>query len=453
MSAFTRRSGYTRRTPPGTAADFLNADNNVTYLPPGLGDERLGLVSDPAYQALVPWNIEHRSPPSGILKIIGMPPGGQTIIDDHRLGGDVMSPFGDPWDWVGGNPTSGIYVIDNVPLGPHKIEVISPLGEVKTWTAQNIVETTFFNRFNLSTGLSPAGSVVNEINYTTQPGTPLGILKITGMPPGGGIDIDGADFNTAGKGFAIGWVGGTPASGVYVLAAVPVGNHSIELQSSDGTKKTWPAQAIVATTPYQFDIATGRAPAGAVVNEIDWTRQPVASQDNVNLPSYTITLTPATATSTAGEDISQEYNIVTATTGNGTVLDLTLSVVAPGLVVAGIQSQLDKTTLKSGESAKLTLTGTKDTPPGSLSFSVSAVSASVAGSMAVTKLAPGILVVPQSVVEENKDDEEGGVSTPMIIGGVALLAIGAFVVLRMTRKAPEPPRGNPRKKRRSLKAR
>ena len=441
MSAFTRRSGV---------FGDVRFDNNVTDLPPDLGT---AVLMTDEFRRQLPWNIEHQSPPSGILKITGMPPGGFITIDDHRLGGDVVSGFGDPWDWVGGNPTSGIYVIDNVPLGSHKIEVISPLGEVKTWTAQNIVETTFFNRFNINTGLSPAGSVVNTINYTTQPVTPLGILKITGMPPGGFITIDDVRIEDGGKGFALDWVGGNPASGVYVLAAVPVGNHSIELQSPDGTKKTWPAQAIVATTPYQFDIATGRAPAGAAVNEIDWSRQPVASRDDVNLPGYTITLTPATATSTAGEDISQEYNIVTATTGNGTVLDLTLSVVAESLIVAGIQSRLDKTTLKSGESAKLTLTGTKDTPPGSLSFSVSASSASVAGSAAIAKLAPGTLVVPEAVAEENKNDEEGGVSTPMIIGGVALLAIGAFVVLRMTRKAPEPPRRNPHKKRRSLKAR
>jgi opacity protein-like surface antigen len=47
-----------------------------------------------------------------------------------------------------------------------------------------------------------------------------------------------------------------------------------------------------------------------------------------------------------------------------------------------------------------------------------------------------------------KSDEAGGISTPVIIGGVALLALGAFVVLRMTRKPKTAPRDNPGKKRR-----
>ena len=404
--------------------------------------------------------VEHRSPPSGILTITGMPAYGSLTIDGTRITTGA-SEKGKAIGWVGDDPASGVYMIDRVPLGPRSIEVLSPLGERKTWPAQVIAETTFPAQFNKATGRhTKAGSIVNAINYTTQPGTPLGILRITAMPAGGTITIDGVRLEDGGRGFALGWVGtpegNNPASGVYVIGAVPVGTHAIELSSPGGADtKSWPAQVIVATVPYQFDLAAGRAPAGAVVNEIDWSRQPVASHDEVNLPGYTITLTPATATSTAGEDISQEYNVVTATTGNGTVLDLTLSVIGPSLTVAGIQYRLDKTTLKSGESAKLTLTGTKDTPAGSITFSVSAASAPAAGAAGVAKLAPGTLVVPEKVVAEvNPEEEGGGVSTPMIMGGVALLALGAFLVLRMTRggKAPQAPRSNPHKKRRSLKA-
>jgi hypothetical protein len=58
-------------------------------------------------------------------------------------------------------------------------------------------------------------------------------------------------------------------------------------------------------------------------------------------------------------------------------------------------------------------------------------------------------VVPEKIVEENPDEESGGISTPVIIGGVALLALGAFVVLRMSRKPKvAAARSNPDRKRR-----
>ena len=393
--------------------------------------------------------VERRSPPSGILTITGMPAGGSVFVDGTRIT-LTRSEKGKALGWVGSDPASGVYVIDLVPIGARRIEVRSPLGELKTWPTQDIVETTFPTMFSRETGRTiKAGSVINAINYTTQPGTPLGILKITAMPPGGKITIDSLPLEDEERGFALGWVGGDPASGAYVLAAVPVGTHSIQISSSDGTTKTWPAQAIVATVPYDFDLATGRAPAGAVVNELDWSRQPVAARAVTNLPAFTVTLTPTTATATAGEDISQTYQVATATAGDGTVFEnLTVSVAGAGLAVAGVQYALDKTTLRSGESATLTLTGSKDIPPGSLSFTVTVSGGpnAVDGPKTVT----GTLVVPEAIVEENPDEEGGGgISTPVIIGGVALLALGAFVVLRMSRKPKvAAARSNPDRKRR-----
>ena len=426
----------------------------VSDLGLGLGDGGLGPQiptlsqgSDLQPVAQLAWDIERTTPPSGILAITGMPLFGVIQIDGVRP--DIETTHGSVMGWVGSDPASGVYVVAAVPVGTHRIEVFSRLGEIKTWPNQVIVETTFPNRFDLVTGRSPAGSVVNAINYTTQPGTPLGVLKIAQMPPGGNIVIDDVDLNAGGKGFALDWVGGNPASGAYVLAGVPVGTHSIQIISSDGTTKTWPAQAIVATVPYDFDIATGRAPAGAVVNEIDWSRQPVAARAVTNLPAFTVTLTPTTATATAGEDISQTYPVATATAGDGTVFEnLTVSVAGAGLAVAGVQYALDKTTLRSGESATLTLTGPRGAPPGSLSFTVtvSGGPTAVDGPKTVT----GTLVVPEAIVEENPDEEGGGgISTPVIIGGVALLALGAFVVLRMSRKPKvAAARSNPDRKRR-----
>jgi hypothetical protein len=416
--------------------------------------QQMELVTNelPPPAQVLPWNLERTTPPSGFLAITGMPQGGRIFVDGTPIDyGDEPSALGYVMGWVGKpegtDPASGVYVLGGVPVGDHRIEIRSPLGELKTWPAQAIVETTFPNRFDLVTGRSPAGSVVNEINYTTQPGTPLGILRITAMPPGGGISIDALPLEGGERGFALGWVGGNPANGAYVLAGVPVGTHSIQISSSDGTTKTWPAQAIVATVPYDFDLATGRAPAGAVVNELDWSRQPVAARAVTNLPDFTVTLTPTTATATAGEDISQTYQVATATAGDGTVFEnLTVSVAGAGLAVAGVQYALDKTTLRSGESATLTLTGPRGAPPGSLSFTVTVSGGPT--SAAAAKTVTGTLVVPEAIVEENPDDEGGGISTPVIIGGVALLALGAFVVLRMSRKPKAAARDNPGNKRR-----
>lgn len=453
MSPFTRRSGNFI----GGAA-LMGSNRRVNQVSSLLTSDplqQMELVTNelPPPAQVLSWNLERTTPPSGFLAITGMPQGGRIFVDGTPIDyGDDPSALGYVMGWVGKpqgtDPASGVYVLGGVPVGDHRIEIRSPLGELKTWPAQAIVETTFPNRFDLVTGRSPAGSVVNEINYTTQPGTPLGILRITAMPPGGGISIDALPLEGGERGFALGWVGNNPANGAYVLAGVPVGTHSIQISSSDGTTKTWPAQAIVATVPYDFDLATGRAPAGAVVNELDWSRQPVAARVERNLPDFTVTLTPTTATSIAGEDISQAYQVAVATAGDGTVFEnLTVSVAGAGLAVAGVQYALDKTTLRSGESATLTLTGSKDIPPGSLSFTVT-----VSGgppSAPAAKTVTGTLVVPEKIVEENPDEESGGISTPVIIGGVALLALGAFVVLRMSRKPKvAAARSNPDRKRR-----
>lgn len=453
MSRFTRRSGDTV----GGAA-LMGSNRRVNQVSDLLTSDPLLQMdlptsTQPPPAQVLPWNLERTTPPSGFLAITGMPPGGRVFVDGTPIDyGDEPSALGYVMGWVGNlqgsDPASGVYVLGGVPVGAHRIEVRSPFGELKAWPAQDIVETTFPNRFDLVTGRSPAGSVVNEINYRTQPGTPLGILRITAMPPGGGISIDALPLEDGERGFALGWVGGNPANGAYVLAGVPVGTHSIQISSPDGTTKTWPAQAIVATVPYDFNIESGRAPTGAVVNELDWSRQPVAARVVTNLPAFTVTLTPTTATATAGEDISQTYQVATATAGDGTVFEnLTVSVAGAGLAVAGVQYALDKTTLRSGESATLTLTGPRDTPPGSLSFTVT-----VSGGPTATdgpKTVTGTLVVPEKIVEENPDEESGGISTPVIIGGVALLALGAFVVLRMSRKPKvAAARSNPDRKRR-----
>lgn len=316
----------------------------------------------------------------------------------------------------------------------------SNVGEAKAWFDAARSDATLAR---------PSGATVISWPSMKTAAAARGVLVIDGMPEEGQITIDGNRVfpNREPWGWGRGWVGGTPAMHQYVVRDIPVGSHTIVVTSGNGDTKSWtlPIVATVEPEGSQFDMATGRAPEKAVVNRIDWTRQPVASHNETNLPDFTVTLTPTTATTTAGEDISQAYQITTATTGNGTVFNLALSVAATGLTIAGVQHALDKTTLRSGESATLTLTGSKDIPPGSISFTVTASGGTAPSVLA--KNVTGTLVVPEKILEEDTD-EGGGISTPVIIGGVALLALGAFVVLRMSRKPKTAPRDNPGKKRR-----
>ena len=294
------------------------------------------------------------------------------------------------------------------------------------------------------------------VEWDQMPIAGVGAVKVIGMPPGAGIRLD-ADANTITSdpsgpwGYWAGWVGGTPASGTGLIRGIPVGRHRLKIIGTNGSVKSFDVD--VPESPgggSEFNLASGAYPTTTRLASIDYAsapydagRGPPTSQgtEGEGAP-FTLDVSPVDITADTGGAVEVQYTVATARTDStGTPQRVTLRVSDPstggGLAARGLTARFGSTTINAGESTTLTITGPAVSTPSTARFLVQAEGP---GAPSAPILREIVFAAPRADNTSSNEDDST-LSMPVILAAVAVVAGGAWLLLRS-------PRSNPARRRR-----